>query len=258
MRVISHLPRRAIPAGHSSVLYGLPARCLVALVFAVSTRVAAQEAPAPLSRFAERKAETLLRESLPCLGCHRLNGEGGLVGPDLTTVTTRRNAAYITAMVTDPQRTVPGTPMPRTPMSESMRLLIIQYLTNRPSAAVAPAGTSAAPSPLPAPTPSAARDGAALYATYCAACHGARGGGDGANAKYLPVKPAVHASRDMMSKRSDDALFDTIFGGGAIMNRSPRMPAFGVTLTHDEIRLLVRYIRTLCGCRGPAWGGEVR
>jgi mono/diheme cytochrome c family protein len=56
-----------------------------------------------------------------------------------------------------------------------------------------------------------------------------------------------------MSARSDDALFDTIHGGGAIMNRSPRMPGYGATLTRAEIRSLVAYIRTLCACRGPSW-----
>lgn len=253
MRVISRLPRQA-PAGLSAPLHGLPAWWLIALVFAVSTGAAAQDAPPPLSRFAERKAETLLRESLPCLGCHRLNGDGGMIGPDLTTVTTRRNADYIAAIVSDPQRTLPGTPMPRTAMNEATRALLIRYLTSRPAPLAAPGMGTASPAPAPLP----ARDAAALYATYCAACHGAKGGGDGANAKYLPVKPAVHASREAMSTRSDDALFDTIFGGGAIMNRSPRMPAFGATLSRDDIRSLVRYIRTLCRCRGPAWAGDPR
>jgi hypothetical protein len=37
------------------------------------------------------------------------------------------------------------------------------------------------------------------------------------------------------------------------MGRSPRMPAFGATLTSAEIRALVRHIRTLCRCEGPSW-----
>jgi mono/diheme cytochrome c family protein len=57
----------------------------------------------------------------------------------------------------------------------------------------------------------------------------------------------------MMSARPDDSLFDTIAAGGAVMNRSPRMPAFGATLTPAEIRALVRHIRSLCRCEGPAW-----
>jgi mono/diheme cytochrome c family protein len=56
-----------------------------------------------------------------------------------------------------------------------------------------------------------------------------------------------------MSERSDDALFDTIFAGGYVMNRSNFMPPFGLTLSRDQIWSLVRYIRTLCACEGPAW-----
>jgi mono/diheme cytochrome c family protein len=105
----------------------------------------------------------------------------------------------------------------------------------------------------PAPDASGSPNGAALYAKWCAACHGETGRGDGSNAASLPVKPAVHSSRDAMSPRPDDSLFDTIAAGGAVMNRSPRMPAFGATLSPGEIRALVRHIRTLCRCEGPSW-----
>ncbi len=46
-----------------------------------------------LSAFAKQKAERLLKEQLPCLGCHRLHGDGGTIGPDLSTVRERRSAA---------------------------------------------------------------------------------------------------------------------------------------------------------------------
>jgi hypothetical protein len=67
------------------------------------------------------------------------------------------------------------------------------------------------------------------------------------------VKPAAHSDAGAMRQRPDDALFDTIAGGGAIMNRSPRMPAFGETLTGTQIRALVAHIRHLCRCAGPTW-----
>jgi len=199
-----------------------------------------------LSRFAERKAEALLRDRLPCLGCHRLNGEGGTIGPDLTTVRERRSPAYIAAMIADPQRIVRGTAMPRILMPDATRDAITRYLASRPGNAA----TDGPPSP---PVELPRRDGATLYAAYCAACHGATGMGDGPNAANLPVKPAQHASREAMSQRPDDSLFDTIAAGGEIMNRSPRMPAYGATLSAEEIRSLVRHIRTLCRCEGPAW-----
>jgi len=98
--------------------------------------------------------------------------------------------------------------------------------------------------------------GSTLYARYCTGCHGPQGRGDGPNAASLPVPPARHASKDVMSARPDDALYDTIAGGGAIMNRSPRMPAYGTTLSPAQIRALVRHIRSLCQCRAPGWSTD--
>ncbi|AMW06530.1 hypothetical protein GEMMAAP_03745 [Gemmatimonas phototrophica] len=99
-------------------------------------------------------------------------------------------------------------------------------------------------------------DGKTLYAQWCAGCHGATGKGDGPNAARLPVPPAKHGDGKAMSARSDDALFDTIEAGGAIMNKSHRMPAFGGSLTSLQIRALVQYIRTLCNCQPPAWSRD--
>lgn len=200
-----------------------------------------------LSGFAVRKAETLLREQLACLGCHALGQEGGRLAPDLRTARERRSPEYIAAMVDDPQRLVPGSLMPRTVMLPATRDLIVRYLQSLP-------GSGAQP-----PAPSAAvlhGDGRALYGQWCASCHGVTGRGDGPNAPHLPVKPAVHADARAMAARSDDALYDTIAGGGGIMNRSPRMPAFGETLTAPQIRALVVEIRRLCGCEGPSWSRQ--
>src|SRR6185436_4583329 len=94
------------------------------------------------------------------------------------------------------------------------------------------------------------------YARLCASCHGRDGKGDGPNAKYLPIKPAVHARAASMRLRSDDVLFDAISGGGLVMGKSARMPAFGQTLSSAEIRGLVAYIRELCACTGPAWSRD--
>lgn len=203
-----------------------------------------------LSPFSSRKAEVLLREQLPCLGCHVLKGEGGRIGPELTTVRDRRTPSYIAAIVTDPQATAPGSVMPKSAMPDATRKLIVRYLTSLP-------GRATAGQPIiPRAVITAPADGPALYGRWCAACHGNSGKGDGPNAEWLPVRPAAHADAAAMSKRPDDSLYDTIAGGGAIMNRSPRMPAFGATLAPTEIRALVAHIRTLCQCRGPEWSRD--
>jgi len=162
-------------------------------------------------------------------------------------VRTRRDAAYIAAIIRNPQQARPGAAMPRTRMAESDRHLITRFLGGEITSRD---GTDA---PTPAP---ADNNGASLYRTWCAGCHGITGRGDGPNAKALPVPPARHADAATMSQRPDDTLYDTIDGGGAIMNRSARMPAFGGSLSPTQIRALVAHIRSLCRCAGPAWSRD--
>jgi mono/diheme cytochrome c family protein len=145
--------------------------------------------------------------------------------------------------------------MPRVEMPPKTLELIASYLLENDTRGSA---TSAGPGGTIPVTggPASPGDAKALYARSCAACHGTEGRGDGPNAQYLVVRPTAHASAEAMAQRSDDALFDTIFAGGYIMNRSNLMPPFGATLTHEEIRGLVAYIRTLCKCQGPPWSRD--
>ena len=214
---------------------------------AAAQTTAARAGAAPLTAFDSAKVQTLLRERLPCLGCHIDRGSGGTIGPDLTHVATRRPPAYIQAMIENPQRVVPGTVMPRIAMPPAMRTLITGYFAGGVPIGITPVTPS-----VPRIGGAPAR-GVALYARNCAACHGERGGGDGPNARHLPVRPAVHADAALMSARTDARLFDAIAVGGYPMGRSALMPAFGQTLSRDEIWLLVRHLRTLCKCTGPAW-----
>jgi mono/diheme cytochrome c family protein len=205
--------------------------------------VVVASAPAQsVTAFERAKIERLLDGALPCLGCHTLGGRGGRIGPPLDGVRDRRDPTYIARIVSDPQGVVPGAPMPHTPMPPATRTLLVRSLGGDPRAIVA--------APTPAPT---VGETPARYATWCAGCHGARGGGDGPNAAALPVAPARHADAAATAARPDDALHDTIHGGGAVMGRSARMPAYGTTFSPAQIRELVRYIRTLCRCAGPAW-----
>jgi mono/diheme cytochrome c family protein len=225
---------------------------MVILCLAVVSPVARSQTsattPAELTPFDRAKAEALLQRRLPCLGCHKLRGDGGTLAPELSTVRDRRDADYVARIIANPQGTVAGTFMPHTPMPPSWRTLIVRYLGGNASVVQLTA--------QPNPAASADTNGAALYARYCTGCHGERGNGDGPNAKSLPVPPARHASREAMALRPDDSLYDTIAGGGAIMNRSPRMPAYGTTLDPAQIRALVRHIRSLCKCTGPAWSTD--
>jgi cytochrome c oxidase cbb3-type subunit 3 len=200
-----------------------------------------------------------MRDRFACGGCHTFDGAHGRVGPDLSRVGERRSPAYIRRMVSDPAGTVPGTIMPKVPMAGATRELIVAFLTRgrRDSGpAVQATGPDAGVDGRSALPREAAADGPALYARYCATCHGAQGGGDGPNARNLPVRPARHADAEYMSRRSDDRLFDAIYAGGYPLGRSVTMPAYGETLTRAEVWSLVRHLRALCRCSGPAWSRD--
>jgi mono/diheme cytochrome c family protein len=201
------------------------------------------------------KAERLLREKLPCLGCHQLDGEGGRLGPGLSNLKGARPPGYVYAMISNPQFTFPGTIMPRVPMSPPTLELIASYLVQREPG-------SSPPGPVlprvPVPESDEAGEAVVLYARFCASCHGVNGDGDGVNAVFLPVRPTAHSDASYMSRRSDDALFDAIYAGGYIMNRSHLMPAYGRTLEREQVWALVRYLRALCDCEGPAWSRDGR
>lgn len=208
-----------------------------------------------LTSLARAHAERLLRDRLACLGCHRLGDEGGRIGPALDGIQDRMTAARALSMIRDPAGTLPGTIMPRQPMPERDARRLVAYLfAGQEAPRDRPLAPRQAPPDLLAEQPA---DGATLYARHCAACHGPEGHGDGWNAPALPVRPTAHADADLMSRRPDDTLFDAIAAGAYILGGSPRMPAFGEMLDTDQIRALVRYIRSLCACEQPAWAGDV-
>ena len=207
----------------------------------------------PLSPFASRKAELLLRDHLPCLGCHALGGEGGRVGPALDGAAARLRPEYLRRIVAAPGRAAPGSIMPA-PLEDSATMeLVTRYLHGRATTAHPDRYLSLIENVPVRPARSGQRSPAALYAAYCAPCHGAGGAGDGFNARHLPARPTAHADAAHMSARPDATLFDGIHGGGHILGRSHRMPGYGATLSTVEIDGLVDYLRLLCACAQPDW-----
>ncbi len=129
----------------------------------------------------------------------------------------------------------------------------------RPEAAAKPA-TPQAPVPAPAPAavpaaaspqtraPAAAGDaarGKALYAQYCASCHGAGGNADGPLGQALNPHPAKHSDGATMNPLSDEHLFKVIQLGGPAVGKSPLMAPWGGMLSEAQIRDLIAFVRTL-------------
>jgi len=94
----------------------------------------------------------------------------------------------------------------------------------------------------PKPPPGADRAERLSYA-FCATCHGVDGRGSWRAALFL-VRPGDLTDSARMATLSDSYLFDLIKHGGAPIGR-PGMPAFETTLSDEDIRLLVQYVRML-------------
>lgn len=207
---------------------------------------------APLDAHGAAKAAVLLRDELPCLGCHRLGEAGGMVGPDLSAAGERLEPAFVEAMVREPQRLVAHASMPRVPLADRTRDLVVRFVAMQKQL---PASAAEVLSPFDAivPGPSDESATAALYRRDCAPCHGVAGDGNGFNAPRLSVKPTAHGDAAYLATRADDTLYDGIASGGAILGKSHLMPPWGETLSAEQIAGLVGHLRALCDCEGPAW-----
>ena len=82
----------------------------------------------------------------------------------------------------------------------------------------------------------ASNDGAALYKAKCAMCHGPDGAGKTPAGQKANVRDL---SSPEVQKQSDSDLSHVIGQGKG------KMPAFGKTLSDDQIKLLVAHIREL-------------
>ena len=98
------------------------------------------------------------------------------------------------------------------------------------------------------------RSGPQIFAAVCATCHGERG--EGANDwkvrdedGRLPPPPLNGDGHTW--HHADGVLYRIVRDGGATFGAGSNMPAFGETLTREEIIAVLEYIKTL-------WAGKTQ
>lgn len=74
-----------------------------------------------------KMGETLFQEK-SCAACHLINGQGGLIGPELSLEGLQRDRAWIRGHLIDPRAYVPGSIMPAFRLSPSEVDALIAYL----------------------------------------------------------------------------------------------------------------------------------
>lgn len=92
-------------------------------------------------------------------------------------------------------------------------------------------------------------EGRRVYLHYCSACHGPHGRGDGTYAEALRqqhnIRPRDLTDSSYVGRKTDEELFATISLGGGHMGKSPYMPAWTVSLTPEQIKDVVSYVREI-------------
>ena len=97
--------------------------------------------------------------------------------------------------------------------------------------------------------PGATAEGRRLFVTMCTGCHGPEGKGNGRYADSMYVRNKIRP-RDLtdslyFSGMTDTEIFARISLGGGFFHKSPFMPIWSVSLTPDQIKDLVSYVRAL-------------
>ncbi|MBI2887245.1 MAG: cytochrome c [Chloroflexi bacterium] len=89
--------------------------------------VSSTAAPFNLSRASAERGKQLFQE-MNCIACHRVQGRGGAVAPDLWEVANRRDSEWIFKHFKNPQAVSPGTLMPRFPLPDEAFMDLTAYL----------------------------------------------------------------------------------------------------------------------------------
>jgi mono/diheme cytochrome c family protein len=193
-----------------------------------------------------------------CRGCHKVGGVGGDDGPDLTRIGEmdpgQRNftnvpephtvARWLAEHFRRPAAIVPGSNMPELGLPEKdIEALTFYMLSLRRS----DLPETYWPSDRVRAERFGARefssDGATLYGTFCAACHGQRG--EGMRYPGMVAFPAI-GNPDFLGLVSNAFVTATVQHG----RQGRRMPAWGEStggLRPAEIDSVVAYVRSLVG-----------
>ena len=92
--------------------------------------------------------------------------------------------------------------------------------------------------------------GAVLYSAWCARCHGADARGTPVASVRTDVPPADLAKCAVSTAETEDQWVDVVTRGGRAFGLSLDMPAYGDAGRPEQIRMVVRYVRSLCRERG--------
>ncbi|MSQ33939.1 MAG: cytochrome c [Dehalococcoidia bacterium] len=93
--------------------------------------------------------------------------------------------------------------------------------------------------------------GRVLYTQYCAQCHG---GATGGKLKDIPPR---HNANGHTWHHPDQQLIEIVLNGFSFSVESQKMPAFKATLTEEDVRVVLAYIKTWWTSEQREWQAKV-
>ncbi len=136
--------------------------------------------------------------------------------------------------------------------SAVLLLIALTACTNEPSNA--DSRHTSQPTATDVPRISQSLDnGAAIYARYCAECHGLDGEGESPDSLTSGDLAPPHDATGHTWHHADDLLIEIIRDGGI----SKRMPAFSEQLSAAQIELVIAHIKTFWTDEQRAYQAEV-
>ena len=151
-----------------------------------------------------------------CAVCHGVRGEGGAIAPSLNDIP-HLPAEFLVSRIRNGQNAMP--PFPEANLANGQLALVIEY-----------AQANIIGSGLPTYTPEELAQGADLYATHCAECHGPAGEGAGEAGPRINTLPPMRAVEIVNFTRVGSA-------------QTPAIPSAQVS--DEELRLIVAFIHSL-------------
>ena len=88
-------------------------------------------------------------------------------------------------------------------------------------------------------------DADAIFAQYCAACHGEKGEAESAAAAAMNPKPRSFVDKAWQASVDDERIYTVIKSGGGAVGLSATMPAWGGQLKEAEMRAMVQKVRSI-------------
>jgi ubiquinol-cytochrome c reductase cytochrome b subunit len=154
-----------------------------------------------------------LYADLRCMYCHRIDGKGGVVGPDLAKLVGEKAADWVAKHIRNPQAVSPSSPMPKMDLLDDEVAALSAYVKTL--------GAGVAYSP----------DAPRLFAENCSSCHRIRGQGG-----------EVGPDLSLIGTARDGAYIKRYITDPSKTNQASSMPGFAGQLTDTQIEDLARYL----------------